>query len=77
MTRLRRRTILVIYYSPSSPTKRSLPIREALIRLSLESLIIMLPRRGTSVADLNASALHKLYEIRYSKGTGDRGQGTG
>jgi len=37
----------------------------------------MLPRRGTIVADLNASALHKLYEIRYSKGTGDRGQGTG
>jgi len=67
----------VIYYSPSSPTKRSLPIRAALIRLSLESLIIMLPRRGTIVADLNASALHKLYEIRYSKGTGDRGQGTG
>gem|GEM_PF-3488451 len=67
----------MIYYSPSSPTKRSLPIREALIRLSLESLIIMLPRRGTIVADLNASALHKLYEIRYSKGTGDRGQGTG
>jgi len=54
----------VIYYSPSSPTKRSLPIREALIRLSLESLIIMLPRRGTIVADLNASDLHKLYEIR-------------
>lgn len=40
------------------------PIREALIRLSLENLIIILPRRGTIVADLNASDLHKLYEIR-------------
>ena len=40
------------------------PIRAALIRLSLENLIIMLPRRGTIVADLNASDLHKLYEIR-------------
>jgi DNA-binding GntR family transcriptional regulator len=40
------------------------PIREALIRLSLENLIIILPRRGTIVADLNASDMHKLYEIR-------------
>jgi DNA-binding GntR family transcriptional regulator len=40
------------------------PIREALIRLSLENLIIILPRRGTIVADLNASDLHKLFEIR-------------
>jgi DNA-binding GntR family transcriptional regulator len=40
------------------------PIREALIRLALENLIIILPRRGTIVADLNASDMHKLYEIR-------------
>jgi DNA-binding GntR family transcriptional regulator len=40
------------------------PIREALIRLSLENLIIIMPRRGTIVADLNTSDLQKLYEIR-------------
>jgi DNA-binding GntR family transcriptional regulator len=40
------------------------PIREALIRLALENLIIILPRRGTIVADLNTSDLQKLYEIR-------------
>jgi DNA-binding GntR family transcriptional regulator len=42
------------------------PIREALIRLALEHLIIILPRRGTIVADLNISDLHKLFEIRLS-----------
>jgi DNA-binding GntR family transcriptional regulator len=40
------------------------PIREALIRLSLENLVIIMPRRGTLVADLNLSDMQKLYEIR-------------
>jgi DNA-binding GntR family transcriptional regulator len=40
------------------------PIREALIRLSLEHLVIIMPRRGTLVADLNVSDMQKLYEIR-------------
>jgi DNA-binding GntR family transcriptional regulator len=40
------------------------PVREALIRLSLENLVIIMPRRGTLVADLNVSDMQKLYEIR-------------
>jgi DNA-binding GntR family transcriptional regulator len=40
------------------------PIREALLRLQQENLIIILPRRGTIVADLNARDLQKFFEIR-------------
>jgi DNA-binding GntR family transcriptional regulator len=40
------------------------PIREALQRLALENLVIILPRRGTIVADLNMSDLQKIFEIR-------------
>ena len=40
------------------------PIREALRWLALESLVVILPRRGTIVADLNASDLQRIYEIR-------------
>ncbi len=40
------------------------PIREALLRLSLENLVVILPRRGTLVADLNMSDLQKIFEIR-------------
>ena len=40
------------------------PIREALQRLALESLVVILPRRGTIVADLNMSDLQKIFEIR-------------
>jgi DNA-binding GntR family transcriptional regulator len=40
------------------------PIREALLRLQLENLIVILPRRGTIVADLNARDLQKFFEIR-------------
>ncbi|MBW4696307.1 MAG: GntR family transcriptional regulator [Aphanocapsa lilacina HA4352-LM1] len=39
------------------------PVREALIRLSFENLVVILPRRGTIVADLNLSDLRKLYEL--------------
>ena len=40
------------------------PIRQALRRLALENLVVILPRRGTIVADLNASDLDKIYEMR-------------
>ena len=40
------------------------PIREALQRLALENLVVILPRRGTMVADLNLSDLQKISEVR-------------
>ena len=40
------------------------PIREALQRLALENLVVILPRRGTIVADVNMSDLQKIFEIR-------------
>jgi DNA-binding GntR family transcriptional regulator len=40
------------------------PIREALQRLALENLVVILPRRGTIVADLNISDLQKIFEMR-------------
>jgi DNA-binding GntR family transcriptional regulator len=40
------------------------PIREAIQRLALENLVVILPRRGTIVADLNMSDLQKIFEIR-------------
>lgn len=40
------------------------PIREALQRLALENLVVILPRRGTIVADLNMSDLQKIFEVR-------------
>ena len=40
------------------------PIREALQQLAAENLIVILPRRGTLVADLNMSDLQKVFEIR-------------
>jgi DNA-binding GntR family transcriptional regulator len=40
------------------------PIREALQRLALENLVVILPRQGTIVADLNLSDLQKIFEVR-------------
>lgn len=40
------------------------PIREALQRLAYENLVVILPRRGTIVADLNMSDFQKIFEIR-------------
>lgn len=40
------------------------PIREALQRLAFENLVVILPRRGTIVADLNVSDLQKIFEVR-------------
>ena len=40
------------------------PVRQALRRLEWESLVVILPRRGTLVADLNESDLGRIYEMR-------------
>jgi DNA-binding GntR family transcriptional regulator len=40
------------------------PIREALQRLAFEKLVIILPRRGTLVTDLNLSDIQKISEVR-------------
>ena len=40
------------------------PVRQALRRLEWESLVVILPRRGTLVADLNDSDLGHIYELR-------------
>jgi DNA-binding GntR family transcriptional regulator len=40
------------------------PIREALQRLARDSLVVILPRRGTIVADLNMSDVQKIFEMR-------------
>ncbi len=40
------------------------PVRQALRRLALENLVVILPRRGTIVADVNLSDLHKIFEMR-------------
>lgn len=40
------------------------PVRQALRRLAMENLVLILPRRGTLVADLNLSDLHKIFEMR-------------
>lgn len=40
------------------------PIREALKQLSYENLVVIFPRQGTIVADVNVSDLQKIFEIR-------------
>lgn len=40
------------------------PIREALKRLELERLILIIPRRGIFVTPINLTDLHRLYEVR-------------
>lgn len=40
------------------------PVRQALRRLAQDKLVIILPRRGTIVADLNPADLNKIFEIR-------------
>jgi DNA-binding GntR family transcriptional regulator len=40
------------------------PVRQALRRLEWESLVVILPRRGTLVADLNDSDLGRIFEMR-------------
>ena len=40
------------------------PIREALQRLAYDNLVVIYPRRGTLVADLNPRDLQKVFELR-------------
>jgi DNA-binding GntR family transcriptional regulator len=69
-----REKIVTLELPPASPVDENqlmkelrlgrTPIREALQRLAHENLIVILPRRGTLVADLNASDLQKIFELR-------------
>ncbi len=40
------------------------PIREALLRLSLEKLVVIVPRRGMFVSDIGLTSLQQLLEVR-------------
>lgn len=40
------------------------PIREALLRLSLEKLVVIVPRRGMFVSDIGLTSLQQLFEVR-------------
>jgi DNA-binding GntR family transcriptional regulator len=40
------------------------PVRQALRRLAWENLVVILPRRGTLVADVNAADTSALFEVR-------------
>jgi DNA-binding GntR family transcriptional regulator len=40
------------------------PVRQALRRLAWENLVVIMPRRGTLVADINPADLHSLFEVR-------------
>jgi DNA-binding GntR family transcriptional regulator len=40
------------------------PIREAFQRLAIENLVVIMPRRGILVADLNITDLQKIFEVR-------------
>jgi DNA-binding GntR family transcriptional regulator len=40
------------------------PIREALLRLSLEKLVVISPRRGMFVSEIGITALQQLFEVR-------------
>lgn len=40
------------------------PIREAIRKLELEGLVLMIPRRGAEVADITEKSLHDVLEVR-------------
>lgn len=42
------------------------PVREAIRKLELEGFVIMIPRRGTYVADLSIKDINEVFEIRTS-----------
>src|SRR5574344_2068817 len=42
------------------------PVREAIRKLELEGFVIMIPRRGTYVANLSIKDINDVYEIRIS-----------
>lgn len=69
-----RERIVNLYYQPGDPLNEvklaeelgvsRTPIREALIRLSSEKLVIIIPRSGARVADINLHDFKALIEIR-------------
>ncbi len=42
------------------------PVREAIRKLELEGFVVMIPRRGTYVADISIKDLTEIYEVRTS-----------
>lgn len=42
------------------------PVREAIRKLELEGFVVMIPRRGTYVADISIKDITEIYEIRIS-----------
>ena len=42
------------------------PVREAIRKLELEGYVIMMPRRGTYVANLSIRDVNEVFEIRTS-----------
>lgn len=42
------------------------PVREAIRKLEMEGFVVMLPRRGTYVADISLKDITEIYEIRIS-----------
>ena len=42
------------------------PVREAIRKLELEGVVVMIPRRGTYVADISIKDITEIYEIRTS-----------
>ena len=40
------------------------PVREAIRKLELEGFVVMIPRRGTYVADISIRDINEIYEIR-------------
>ena len=40
------------------------PVREAIRKLELEGLVVMIPRRGTYVADISIKDITEIYEVR-------------
>lgn len=69
-----RERIVNLYYKPGDPLNEKklaqefgvsrTPIREALICLSEESLVTIIPNTGTRVADINIHDFQKLIELR-------------
>ena len=44
------------------------PIREAMRKLELEGLVVMVPRRGAQVANITEKDLNDVLEVRYHSG---------
>ena len=40
------------------------PVREAIRKMELEGLVVMIPRRGAYVADISIKDINEVYEIR-------------